>query len=260
MTARSPITPEHHAECALSVSGLEAVVFDMDGVITDTTGAHRRAWKQTLDRFLAEDSEHSGRRHQAFGDDDYVRYVDGKHRDDGVVSFLTSRRIALPDGSPGDSPDVPTVWGLANRKDEVFRRLIAVEGVQAFPTSVDLVGVLQRHGLGTAITSASRNCRAVLRAAGVAELFQVVVDGVDAANLRLPGKPSPAVFLEAARQMGADPTRTAVVEDAVAGVRAGNDGHFGLVVGVDRTGCAALLRAAGADVVVTDLGELRVVP
>lgn len=244
----------------ISAAAFDAVVFDMDGVVTDTAGVHRRAWKDMFDRFLADTAARTGQRQQPFASEDYLRYVDGKQRDDGVSSFLASRGIELPRGTADDPPERETVWGLANRKNAAFQRALATVGVRAFPTTVALVDSLQELGIGTAVISASRNCRAVLESAGIGGLFPVRVDGVETARLGLPGKPSPAVFLEAARRLGAEPQRAVVVEDAEAGVRAGHAGHFGLVIGVDRSGHADALRAEGADVVVTDLGQVHVEP
>jgi alpha,alpha-trehalase len=244
----------------LSATSLDAVVFDMDGVITDTAGVHRRAWKEMFDPVLSEHARRSGVAQRPFDESDYLRYVDGKQRVDGVLSFLMSRGIELPTGRPEDPPQRETAWGLANRKNRSFELVLRDDGARAFPTSVALVRALQEHGVGTAVVSASRNCQAVLQAAGVGTLFPVRVDGIDADRLGLPGKPAPAVFLEAARRLDADPGRAVVVEDAQAGVRAGRAGGFGLVIGVDRTGQAAALLADGADVVVTDLGEIDVAP
>ena len=185
--------------------------------------------------------------------------MDGKPRYDGVESFLASRGISLPRGEPGDPPSAETVCGLGNRKDELFGEVLRQDGVAAFPSSVELLGQLRDGGFGTAIISASRNCAQVLRAAGASELFDAKVDGVDADRLGLKGKPDPAVFLEAASRLGVEPARAAVVEDALAGVEAGRSGGFGLVVGVDRAGQAQALLEHGADVVVGDLEEVRVV-
>lgn len=236
----------------------DAVVFDMDGVITDTATVHQAAWKRMFDGFLADWSARHGGEQRPFDEQDYLQYVDGKHRDDGVESFLSSRDIDLPRGKPADTPSAETVWGLANRKNDDFQRTLAESGVVAFPTSVAFVRRLQAHDIGTAIVSASRNCRQVLEAAGIGDLFAVRVDGVVAAELSLPGKPDPAIFVEAARRLGATPDRAVVVEDAIAGVQAGRAGGFALVIGVDRTGQADELRANGADVVVRDLGEICV--
>ena len=242
----------------LSAGEVDAVVFDMDGVITDTAVVHRLAWKGMFDRYLAQVAQATGQQLAPFEEEDYLRYVDGKARADGVSSFLAARGLPLPTGSPDDPPGSGTVWALANRKDEAFQAVLASDGARAFPTSLVLVRRLQENGVGTAIISASRNCLAVLASAGAGGLFPVVVDGREAARLRLPGKPSPAVFLEAARRLGAAPARAVVVEDAIAGVQAGRAGQFGLVIGVDRVGQAEALRAQGADVVVRDLGEVQV--
>ena len=235
----------------------DAVVFDMDGVITDTARLHFAAWKLMFDEFLDEHSGLSGAA-PCFDEDDYRSYVDGKQRDDGVESFLVARGIVLPRGSISDSPERETVWGLANRKNERFKTMIREEGVVAYPSSVALVTTLRARGVGTAVVSASRNCREILDAAGVGKLFSVRVDGIVAAELELAGKPSPAMFLEAVRRLGTIPERAAVVEDALAGVEAGRRGGFRLVVGVDRVGQRDALRSHGADVVVGDLGEVRV--
>jgi beta-phosphoglucomutase family hydrolase len=241
---------------SLSLRDAAAVIFDMDGVITDTAAVHRSAWKEIFDDYLSEVARRTGQSQRPFEAADYLRYVDGKSRADGARSFLASRGIELPEGGADDGPERETVWGLANRKDIVLRRVLGVSGVKAFTSSVTLVRQLQDHGVGTAVISASRNCQAILEAAGIGDLFPVRVDGTECARLGLPGKPSPAVFLEAAMRLGVDPARVVIVEDAQAGVRAGRAGNFGLVIGVDRCGQAKQLRAAGADVVVTDLAEV----
>jgi len=238
----------------LSASRVDAVVFDMDGVITDTAGAHEAAWKHVLDDFLHERTSDF----VPFDHDDYLRYVDGRPRDDGVAAFLQSRGIELEPGTPDDGPGVETVWGLANRKNESFLHVIAADGARTFPSSVDCVRGLQANGFGTAIISASRNARRILEAAGVGALFPVRVDGLELERLGLRGKPAPDMFLEATRRLGATPARTAVVEDAVAGVEAGRAGRFGLVIGVDREGNGEMLRVHGADVVVADLSAVDV--
>ena len=236
----------------------DAVVFDMDGVITDTATVHCEAWKRMFDAYLVAREARTGEHQRPFDQSDYRRFVDGKHRDDGVASFLGSRGIELPWGSPSDPPGDTTVWALANRKNEDFQRVLIERGAQAFPSSVSFVRELQCHGIGTAIISASRNCQQVLEAAGIGGLFPVRVDGIEAERLALPGKPSPAVFVEAARRLGAGPGRSVVGEDALAGVQAGRNGGFALVVGVDRIRQRAALLRSGADVVVTDLAQLRV--
>ncbi|MDR8411694.1 HAD-IA family hydrolase [Nonomuraea sp. 3-1Str] len=236
--------------CAeVDLARIVAAVFDTDGVVTDTARVHAAAWKRVFDAFLRERATRYGEPFRPFdAGEDYLRHVDGRSRTDGVRGFLGSR------GLPHD-PD--TVRELASRKDACFLAEIRDHGVAAFPSSVELARELRRRGVRTAVVSASRNCAEVLRAAGADGLFDVRVDGVDAARLGLAGKPDPALFLEAARRLRAAPERTAVVEDALAGVEAGRRGRFGLVVGVDRHARRADLLAAGADVVVTDLADLR---
>lgn len=247
-----------HPLVSLSAQRFDAVLFDMDGVVTDTAEVHRAAWAAMFDAYLRQVTDRTGTPQAPFSRSDYLTYVDGRHRDDGVRSFLASRGIELPGGTVVDPPELETVWGLANRKNDEFHRVMRRDGVRTFPTTVALVAELARHGIGSAIISASRNCREVLDTAGIGDVFAVRVDGVETEHLGIPGKPSPAMFLEAARRLGAVPRRCVVVEDAVAGVHAGRAGHFGLVIGVDRTGQAAALRAEGAHVVVTDLGQVEV--
>ncbi len=240
---------------------LQAVIFDMDGVVTDTASVHAAAWKRLFDGYLEERSRRTGEPFVPFdADRDYRRFVDGKARYDGVRSFLGSRGISLPEGDPRDPPDRETVCGLGNRKNRLFLAHLREHGARAYPATVALVRELRARGVGTAVISASRNMEQVLRAAGVLELFDARVSGADADRLGLPGKPEPAVFLEAARRLGVDPSRAAVVEDSLAGVEAGRRGGFALVVGVDRTGHPEALREAGADVVVGDLSELELAP
>jgi len=235
---------------------VEAVVFDTDGVLTDTASVHAAAWKRLFDEYLRQRAERLGEPFRAFEELDYLRYVDGKPRYDGVAGFLASRGIALPWGDPSDPPSHETVCGLGNSKNRYFLAHLGEHGVQAFPSSVAFVRRLGANGVRTAVVSASRNMRAVLDAAGIRDLFEVEVDGMDAARLGLAGKPDPALFLEAAGRLEVAPARAVVVEDALAGVEAGRRGGFGVVVGVDRAGQAAELAARGADVVVDDLGRL----
>lgn len=246
----------------LSHRDLDAVVFDMDGVVTRTAAVHAAAWKRLFDAYLARRGAREGVEYAPFdADSDYRLYVDGKPRCDGVASFLASRGIELPWGDPSDSSAAETVHGLGNAKNDYFCCEIEEHGVRAFESTVDLVRQLQEHGFGTAIISASRNAEAVLGAAGVGDLFPVRVDGLVAEELGLPGKPDPAVFIEAARRLGAVPARTAIVEDAIAGVEAGRRGQFALVIGVDRSGSDAPgLLANGAHVAVNDLAEVAVEP
>jgi len=244
-------------EVVIRTDEIDAVVFDMDGVVTDTASVHARAWARMFDRFLRRRADATGGSFSPFTDEDYRRYVDGKPRYDGVRGFLEARGITLPEGKSSDPPDAQTVCGLGNRKDQDFLEHLRRDGVEAFPTTVELLGRLRRAGVRTAVVSASRNLDEVLAAGGVEDLFEQRVGGVEAERLGLPGKPDPAVFLEAARRLGVEPWRVAVVEDALAGVEAGRRGGFALVVGVDRTGHRSELEAAGADVV-EDLGEVTV--
>lgn len=236
----------------------DAAIFDLDGVITDTASTHAAAWQRLFDEYLAARPERPGEDHRPFTDEDYRRFVDGMPRYDGVANFLQSRGISLPYGAPSDSEDTETVCGLGNRKNRYFRDQLETHGVTVFESTVELVRRLQRAGLATAVFSSSRNCQAVLHAASLSQLFPVRVDGVIAAELDLPGKPDPAMLLEAVRRLGAEPARCVVVEDAEAGVEAGRRGGFALVIGVDRVCAPERLRDHGADVVVDDLAAVAV--
>lgn len=227
-------------------------------MVTDTASVHAAAWRQLFNEYLAQRPQRDGEDHRAFTDADYRRYVDGMARYDGVANFLASRGISLPWGDPGDEEDAETVCGLGNRKNRHFRQRLATDEVVVFQSTVDVVRQLQRQGVATAVFSASRNCQAVLEAAGLSDLFAVRVDGVVARELGLAGKPDPAMLREAARRLGAEPTTSVVVEDAAAGVEAGRRGGFALVIGVDRTHEPHLLSEHGADVVVSDLAEVAV--
>ncbi|MCA8965667.1 MAG: HAD-IA family hydrolase [Planctomycetes bacterium] len=241
---------------AAVIDRIGAAVFDTDGVVTRTASVHMAAWKELFDAFLRERA--AGAESRPFSEDDYRHHVDGVPRFDGVDRFLASRGIALPRGEPSDPPGRATVCGLGNSKNEAFLAVVERDGVEPFSTTVDLLESMVAAGIPRAVISASENCGPVLAAAGVEHLFDVRVDGLDARDLGLPGKPDPAVFLEAASRLGVDPSTTAVFEDAISGVRAGRAGGFGLVVGIDRTGNPGDLADAGADVVVSDLAELRI--
>lgn len=230
---------------------VDAVLFDLDGVLTPTAEVHMRAWHRLFtDYFTAHGIT------PAYTDDDYFAYVDGKPRYDGVRSALASRGVHLPEGSPDDQPGADTVAGLGNTKNAVLHELIEADGVEPYPGSVALLDHLAERGMPVAVVSSSRNARGVLRASGLLDRFEVIVDGHDADHPEIDGKPAPDMFVKAATDLGATPDRAVVVEDAVSGVRAGRAGDFGLVVGVDRGAGGDELRAAGADVVVTDLAEL----
>lgn len=235
----------------------DAVLFDMDGVLTATAKVHAASWKEMFDEYLRARSEKTGEPFAPFDiGADYVHYVDGKLRNDGVQSFLLSRGIDLPWGDLSDPPERETVCGLGNRKNELVGAAIKSGGVEVFEGAVALVKRLRRIPVKTAVVSASRNCRAILRAAGIEELFDARVDGVVAGEMDLAGKPAPDTFLKAAELLGVEPARAVVVEDAVSGVQAGRDGGFGFVIGVDHKGNPDILREHGADMVVEDLGEL----
>jgi len=237
--------------------GIRACLFDLDGVLTKTARVHAAAWKQMFDEFLRERAERSGERFVPFDSVvDYNEYVDGKARHDGVRSFLASRGIELPDGEPSDSPEDETVHGLGNRKNDLVLALIRREGVAVYEGSVRYVRGARDAGLHRAVVSSSANCKEVLEAAHIDDLFEVRIDGIAAVREHLRGKPAPDTFLAAARALGVHPGESAVFEDALAGVAAGRAGRFGYVVGVDRTKQADALRAHGADIVVSDLAEL----
>ena len=243
----------------IDLSAFDAVIFDMDGVVTDTASVHAAAWKQLFDDYLAERARASGEPFHPFDiHDDYLRYIDGKPRFDGVRDFLASRRITLPEGLPSDPPGSETVTGLGNLKNGLFLDRLQEQGGRPYESTIALVNRLAARNVKTAIISASRNMTQVLESAGLTNLFDERVDGVIAEDLGLPGKPDPAVFMEAARRLGIEPDRAIVVEDALAGVEAGRRGGFGLVVGVDRGGQAQALWDVGADVVVSDLAELQI--
>jgi beta-phosphoglucomutase family hydrolase len=232
-------------------------LFDLDGVLTQTARVHARAWKEMFDDFLRDWSERTGEPFHPFDrPTDYDEYVDGKPRLDGVHSFLESRGIDLPMGSPTDPPEAETVHALGTRKNDLVLELIREQGVEPYEGSVRFAEAARDQGLRRAVVSSSTNCLDVLVAAGIDHLFEVRIDGVVAEREHLDGKPAPDTFLAGARRLGAEPADAAVFEDALAGVEAGRAGNFGWVVGVDRTGQAEALRRRGADVVVQDLGEL----
>jgi beta-phosphoglucomutase family hydrolase len=241
--------------------GVTACLFDLDGVLTQTAKVHSAAWKQMFDDYLR---KRARRTDEAFAPFDPIReydqYVDGKPRYDGVRAFLASRGVELPEGDPSDTPDMETIDGLGNRKNEIVLRLIREQGVQPYEGSVRYVKAVQAAGLRRAVVSSSTNCRDVLAAAGIQDLFEAIVDGVVAEREHLQGKPAPDTFLAGARTLGVEPAEAVVFEDALAGVEAGRAGRFGFVVGVDRVGQAEALRAHGADLVVDDLAELLPTP
>jgi beta-phosphoglucomutase family hydrolase len=234
----------------LDWTAVDAVLFDLDGVITPTAEVHMHAWAEMFTPFLEE------RDAAPYTERDYFEHVDGKPRYDGVAALLASRGIELPWGEPGDTPDTPSVCGLGNRKNLLFGEVLARDGVEAFPGSVQLLDVLDARGTRMAIVSSSANAPDVLRAAGLLDRFETVVDGAVAREQGLPGKPRPDTYEYAADTLGVPHDRSVVMEDAVSGVQAGAAGDFAFVVGVDRGAGAQTLLEHGADVVVTDLAEL----
>ncbi|MCW3839942.1 beta-phosphoglucomutase family hydrolase [Micromonospora yasonensis] len=234
-----------------------ACLFDLDGVLTQTAKVHNAAWTETFNAFLEQRAAATGEAFRPFDPGpDYNRYVDGKARADGVRSFLASRGITLPEGSPDDPPEADTVNGVGNRKNVILLKRIHTDGVEVYAGSVRYLEAAARAGLRRAVVSASANCAAVVQGAGLEPLLEARVDGVLARERGLRGKPYPDTFLAGAELLGVKPEQAAVFEDALAGVEAGKSGGFGYVVGVDRVGQADDLRAHGADVVVTDLAEL----
>ncbi|MBU2667600.1 beta-phosphoglucomutase family hydrolase [Actinoplanes bogorensis] len=234
-----------------------ACLFDLDGVLTQTALVHNAAWKQTFDAFLETWSAQHDQEFVPFDSGaDYHQYVDGRPRADGVRTFLASRHITLPEGTPDDGPDQETVNGIGNKKNLLVLQKIKEGKVQVYDGSVDYLKAVKEAGLRRAVVSASANCKDVLEAAGITDYIEVRVDGVTAREQNLPGKPAPDTFLYAAEQLGLPPESCAVYEDALAGVAAGRAGKFGIVIGVDRVGQTQALLDNGADIVVTDLSEL----
>lgn len=237
--------------------GVTALLFDLDGVLTQTAKVHAAAWKEMFDGYLGDRAERDGTPFVPFdAGADYDRHVDGKPREAGVRDFLASRGIVLPEGEAGDPPDAETVRGLGARKNALVLDLIARNGVEPYAGSVAYLRAARDAGLRRAVVSSSHNCAQVLAAAGIEDLLEERVDGVVASGLGLPGKPAPDTFLEGARRLGVEPARAVVFEDALAGVQAGRAGKFGCVIGVDRVGQRDALLSNGADRVVDDLEEL----
>ena len=237
--------------------GVLACLFDMDGVVTQTATLHAAAWKEMFDEFLRQRAQATGTEFVPFDPHrEYDAYVDGKPRLDGTRSFLESRGIHLPEGTPDDPPGTPTVYGLGNRKNDLVLAKIAAGGVQVYEGSITYIKAVRAGGIATAVVSASANTKQVLKSAGIEDLFDVRIDGVVAKQRGLRGKPAPDTFLAAAEALGVPAAHAVVFEDAQAGVAAGHAGHFALVVGVDRVGQAAELEKHGANIVVKDLSEL----
>ncbi len=237
----------------------DAVIFDLDGVITKTALVHGTAWKRMFDEFLLKWSEENNSDFREFTHaDDYLPYVDGKPRYKGVASFLESRGIGLEYGDPGDDPSMETVCALGNRKNIMFNKILEEDGVQVYDSTVDMIRQLKKKGVRIGVASSSKNCKPVLEAAGLLDLFETRIDGVVSVELGLHGKPEPDIFTTACDRVGTEYHRSVVVEDAVSGVQAGRNGNFGLVIGVAREGNVNELRINGGDIVVEDLSEISI--
>ncbi|MCK5310592.1 MAG: beta-phosphoglucomutase family hydrolase, partial [Desulfobacteraceae bacterium] len=234
----------------------DAVLFDLDGVVTRTADTHVSAWKKLFDEYL---KKRSGTDNYIPFDpkDDYTRYVDGKPRYKGIEAFIASRGIDIPYGSVDDDPDMETICGLGNRKNLFFSDLLKKEGVKVYESTVDLIRELRKNGFKTAIVSSSKNCSKVLKSANIKALFDTRVDGIVSESLGLTGKPEPDIFLQAASVLDVDVERCVVVEDALSGVEAGEKGGFGMVIGVNRKDQAKKLKQKGAHIVVDDLSEIE---
>ncbi len=241
------------------IHDFEAVIFDLDGVITDTASIHSMAWKQTFDGVLKHHSNLYDKKYIAFDiKNDYLLYVDGKPRYEGVESFLNSRNIIFPYGCPEDKPEQLTVCGIGNRKNELFNKLLDEKGAFVFETTVNFINTLIEHDIKIAVASSSKNCRHILKKAGLEHYFKVCIDGVTSVNRKLKGKPEPDIFITACQDLEVSPDRAVVIEDATSGVAAGKAGNFGLVVGVARHDNQNELRIHGADIVVNDLSEINI--
>ena len=245
------------SEYAITRDQYDAVLLDLDGVITDTARVHAACWKQMFDEYLQKRATQRGEVFRPFDPAvDYRLHVDGKPRFDGVRDFLGSRGIQLPEGTPEDLPEADTVGGLGNRKNDLVNRIIEEIGVEPYQGSVELIRQLRQRGFKIAVVTSSQNCAAVLRAAKLDALFDIRVDGNTILAEHLAGKPAPDTFLMAAKLLGVEPSRAVVIEDALSGVEAGSNGNFGLVIGVARKGNTEELQQHGAHIVVNDLGEL----
>ncbi len=247
---QQPISPINHEQ-------YDAFLLDLDGVITSTANLHAACWKQMFDEYLQKRATKRGEEFHPFDPvEDYRLYVDGKSRSDGVRDFLTSRGIHLPEGTPVDPPEAETVIGLGNRKNDLFNRIIEERGAQVYEGSVRFIKQIRTNGFKIAVVSSSHNCAAILRGANLEAFFDARVDGDTIDAKHLAGKPAPDPYLMAAKLLCVEPSRAVVIEDAIAGVEAGANGHFGLVIGVARSGNAEELLRHGANLAVKDLGEL----
>ena len=249
--------PQSETERVITRERYDAVLLDLDGVITDTASIHAACWKQMFDEYLQKRATQRGEAFHPFDiATDYRLYVDGKPRFDGVRDFLKSRRIQLPEGSPNDPSQADTVCGLGNRKNDLVNKIIEDKGVEPYKGSVKLLHQLRDQGFKIAVVTSSQNCTAVLKAAKLDDCFDLQVDGNMIHAQHLAGKPAPDTYMMAARLLGVEPKRAVVIEDALSGVEAGRAGNFGLVIGVARKGNTDELRRHGANLVVNDLDEL----
>lgn len=247
------------SDTVISPNRYRAILFDLDGVLTPTARIHAAAWKQVFDGELEARADEGGPPFVPFDKEtDYLRYVDGKPRLAGVESFLGSRGIELPEGSPGDPPELETAWGVGNRKDAIVKTVLERDGIDAYPGSLALVRAAKAAGIKVAVVSSSKNCAAVLETAGILDLFDARVDGIVAEGMALAGKPAPDTYEEGAHRVGAPADASVVIEDALSGVESGRNGGFGLVIGVDRGAGREALLEHGANVVVSDLAELSI--
>ena len=234
----------------------KAVIFDLDGVVTKTAVTHMKAWKKIFDSFLQEKAVEENKPYREFTQSDYLQHVDGKPRYKGVASFLESRNIHLPWGTPDDAPSEKTVCGLGNRKNQAFLEILKREGAEVYPSTKKMLYDLQDAGIGLGVASSSKNCKAILEAVGLLSIFGARVDGMVSAELNLKGKPAPDIFIKACEMLQAEPSHSIVVEDAVSGVQAGANGKFGLTLGIARQQNADELRQNGADYVISDFKEI----
>lgn len=238
---------------------LKAVISDLDGVITRTAALHAKAWKQVFDEYLEQRRQEGESLYEPFDvEKDYRSFVDGKPRYKGVSSFLESREIRIQEGSPSDKPGWTSICAIGNRKNEIFRHMLGREGAEVFIDAVDKIKEWHKKGYKTAVVSSSKNCRSILQSAHLESLFDISVDGVIAEKLNLRGKPSPDIFLEASKKLGIRPHQALLIEDALAGVRAGKAGDFGLVVGVARNNQKKNLQKSGADVTIRSFHDIEI--
>lgn len=240
----------------MSALKFEAVIFDMDGVITKTAITHAAAWKKMFDEFLQKREKNLGETFREFTQNDYLAFVDGKPRYKGVASFLESRNISIPFGDTSDEPGYQTICGLGNMKNEAFNEVIARDGIEVYESTAKMLTDLKAAGIKLGVASSSKNCQPVLEAVDLLKMFGARVDGVVSAELGLHGKPEPDIFTTAADILGTTPAKSIVVEDAVSGVQAGANGNFGLTLGIAREDNKKELAENGADFVVTDLSEI----